>query len=118
MNTAVFDSLPMDQLDAAPAAPATDWLWHGYVARGNLTLLTSLWKAGKTTLLAGLLQHLGTGKSFLGHQCTPAQALIVSEESRQHWIERLRTMPVGPHARLMARPFVGRPSAEDRKSVV
>jgi hypothetical protein len=32
-----------------------DWVWEGLVARGNLTLLTSQWKAGKTTLLSVLL---------------------------------------------------------------
>ena len=37
--------------------PAADWLLHGFVARGNLTLLTSLWKAGKTTLLSLLLSR-------------------------------------------------------------
>ena len=50
----------MDRLDP-PAAPSTvPWLWHGLVARGKVTLLTSVWKAGKTTLLTGLLRELGT----------------------------------------------------------
>src|SRR5207249_5540967 len=31
------------------------WLWHGLLGPGKLTLLTSLWKSGKTTLLAHLL---------------------------------------------------------------
>ena len=35
---------------AAVTPPAIDWLWQGFIARGNLTLLTSPWKAGKTTL--------------------------------------------------------------------
>jgi hypothetical protein len=106
----LFVTLPMDQLDAAGTNPVTDWLWHGYLARGNVTLLTSLWKAGKTTLLAGLLRQLGTGGDLLGRACAPARALVVSEESREHWAERLRTMPVGPHARLLARPFLTRPT--------
>jgi hypothetical protein len=100
----------MDQLDVAGTNPITDWLWHGYLARGSLTLLTSLWKAGKSTLLTGVLQRLGSGDAFLGHACAPARALVVSEESRDHWAERLRTIPVGPHARLMARPFLARPT--------
>jgi hypothetical protein len=105
-----FAALPMDQLDAAGINPGVDWLWHGYLARGNLTLLTSLWKAGKTTLLTGLLRQLATGGTFLDHDCVPAKALVVSEESRELWAERLRTMPVGPHARLLARPFLTRPT--------
>jgi hypothetical protein len=28
------------------------WLWHGYLAPGALTLLTSQWKSGKTTLIS------------------------------------------------------------------
>src|SRR3954454_20231032 len=100
----------MDQLDAAGSnRPATDWLWHGYLARGNLTLLTSLWKSGKTTLLAGLLRQLGAGDRFLGLPCAAGRALVISEESPQLWAGRLRTIPVGQHARLMSRPFRGRP---------
>ena len=57
-----FEALQMDRLcDAGINKPAIDWLWQGYLARGSLTLLTSLWKAGKTTLLTGLLQRLGSG---------------------------------------------------------
>src|SRR5438128_7973626 len=101
----------MDRLcDAGINKPAIDWLWQGYLARGSLTLLTSLWKAGKTTLLTGLLQRLGSGGDFLGQACVAARALVVSEESRELWAERLRTMPIGAHARLLARPFLTRPT--------
>ena len=53
MNALRFEPRPMDQLDLVPQASVTDWLLHGYLARGNITLLTSQWKAGKTTLLVG-----------------------------------------------------------------
>ena len=43
------------------ATPEIDWLWQGYLAGGNLTLLTSQWKTGKTTLLALLLDRLRQG---------------------------------------------------------
>jgi hypothetical protein len=33
------------------APRAIPWLWEGYLAPGALTLLTSLWKSGKTTLV-------------------------------------------------------------------
>jgi hypothetical protein len=102
----------MDQIAGAATKSTTDWLWHGYLARGNLTLLTSLWKAGKTTLLTGLLQRLGDGQPFLGRDCAPARALIVSEESAELWGDRSRTMPVGPHSRLLPRPFLTRPTPE------
>jgi len=118
MNSLTFMSHPMDKLDQLPASSPTDWLWHGYIARGNLTLLTSLWKAGKTTLVTGLLQHLADGQSFLGRACVASRTLMVSEESPQHWVERLRTMPVASGARVMSRPFLTRPTSEQWESLV
>jgi len=46
---------------ATTAVSAIDWLWHGFLARGNFTLLTGQWKGGKTTLLAMLLARRHTG---------------------------------------------------------
>jgi hypothetical protein len=43
-----------DDIPSKPEGPL-DWVWHGFVAPGNLTLLTGPWKAGKTTLLSALL---------------------------------------------------------------
>jgi hypothetical protein len=117
MSPNSFASLPMDQLDRARRSGAVDWLWHGYLARGSLTLLTSLWKAGKTTMLTGLLQRLGDGEPFLGRACARAKALVVSEESPDLWADRTRTMPVGPHARLLPRPFVTRPTRDDWRTL-
>src|SRR5215208_3904227 len=110
MSSPTLTSHAMDRLDEPGSPPTTPWLWDGYVARGRLTLLTSLWKAGKTTLLTGLLQRLGRGEPFLDRPCEPARALVVSEEPRDLWATRLRAMPVGSHARLLPRPFRGRPS--------
>jgi hypothetical protein len=104
--------LPMDQLDNPDETPDEEWIWDGFLARGNITLLTSLWKSGKTTLLAGLLRQLGTAGELLGRPCISARAVIVSEESRTHWRTRQRVMPMGPHARLLARPFLTRPTIE------
>jgi AAA domain len=113
MSPKSFAILPMDNLGDFENNPAVDWLWHGYLARGNLTLLTSLWKAGKTTLVAGLLRAVAVGGDFLGCRCQRARALVVSEESREHWAERLRLIPVGGSARLMPRPFLARPTPDD-----
>lgn len=103
--------IPLDALDAQPAAELAPWLWHGYLMPGDVTLLTSQWKTGKTTLLTGLLRALGPGESFLGRAVRPGRAWVVSEESVAQWGERVRAKPVGPHARLLARPFRGRPDA-------
>lgn len=42
------------------------WLWDGYLAPGNLTLLTSQWKSGKTTLISILLSRLREGGQLAG----------------------------------------------------
>ena len=62
MNTTAFESFPFDQLSSRTSQSEPDWLWSGFLARGDITLLTSGWKLGKTTLLAGVLRRsvLGT----------------------------------------------------------
>ncbi|MSR53093.1 MAG: AAA family ATPase [Gemmataceae bacterium] len=110
---AAFRPLAMDHIDTAQAGTATDWLWHGLIARGNITLFTSQWKAGKTTLITGLLQAFAAGGTFLNRKVASTRALVVSEESRQTWADRLQRMPVGKHCQLLARPFPRRPSPEE-----
>src|SRR6516225_7966421 len=61
----------VDSLAAAsPEAP--DWLWRGCLAPSQLTLLTSLWKSGKTTLLLVLLARMKAGGDLLGMPVRPA----------------------------------------------
>ena len=55
-----FEALSLTDLRRAAEA-RTPWLWRGYLAPGNVTLLTSQWKAGKTTLMATLLARMGAG---------------------------------------------------------
>ena len=111
-DEAVLTRVPMDRLDIPSIPSITDWLWHGLIARGNMTLFTSRWKAGKTTLLTGLLQQFAAGGTFLDRAVAPAKVLVLSEESQQTWAERLRRMPVGAHCQLVSRPFRRRPSLE------
>jgi RecA-family ATPase len=118
MSPKSFAVMPMDRLSHFENKAALDWLWDGYLARGNLTLLTSLWKAGKTTLVAGLLRALQSEGEFLGRHSRLAKALVVSEESCEHWVERLRLIPVGPHSGLMPRPFLTRPTPTDWNELI
>jgi RecA-family ATPase len=108
-----FELFPLDSPEAEEQAAPSDWLWHGYLARGDLTLLTSQWKAGKTTLLTGLLHQFAAGGELLGQAVTPAKIIVVSEESRQHWTARKQEIPLGGHVRLLARPFPARPAPAD-----
>jgi len=78
------------------------------LARGCLTLLTSQWKSGKTTLLAHLLAKMETGQPFAGLPVQQGRALIISEESQALWFERARKLGLKDH-RLTCRPFEGIP---------
>jgi AAA domain len=118
MTSITFRKIPMNEVQANSEAPGGSWLWDGYLAPGNVTLLTSQWKTGKTTLLTGLLRCLERGESFLGRTLSAGKALVVSEESTDQWAERLRRMPVGPHAQLLARPFVRRPTFDEWNALI
>jgi len=113
-----LDPIPMDSVVFGPAGPQGDWLWHGYLAAGDLTLLTSRWKSGKTTLISGLLQRLGTGEPFLNRATRPARVLYVSEEAERHWAERRAVFPIGNHVGLLSQPFFGAPDASDWRSLL
>jgi hypothetical protein len=51
-------------LEQLPPTPLT-WLWHGYLGPGKVTLLTSQWKSGKTTLVSRLLARAQQGGGAL-----------------------------------------------------
>lgn len=89
------------------------WLWHGYLASGAITLLTSQWKAGKTTLLSVLLKKLGGGGRLAGLPVAPARAIVVSEEGTARWAARDRQLAFGGHVGWVCRPFRGRPKPGD-----
>ncbi len=87
-----------------PAAPDVPWLWHGYLAPGNITLLTSQWKSGKTTLLSVLLARRAAGGGFGGRPLKPGRTAVVSEESREVWEQRRRTLNFGDAVAFFCRP--------------
>ena len=91
-------------------APTTQWLWHGLLSPGKLTLLTSLWKSGKTTLLAHLLAQRRRGGDFLDLAVAPGMSLVVSEEPRDLWADRGRRFHLGQEIAVLTRPFTGRPT--------
>jgi hypothetical protein len=45
---------------------ATNWLWQGYLVPGGVTVLTSQWKAGKSTLISVLLARMKAGGLLAG----------------------------------------------------
>jgi hypothetical protein len=99
-----------DNLAKADQEP--DWIWQGLVAPRHITLLTGLWKAGKTTLLAHLLHHRRQGGTLLGQTVTPGVTTVITEELRPHWRARIELLSPGPNVCFFFRPFDGRPTQE------
>src|SRR5690348_4131710 len=86
------------------------WLWQGYVAAGNVTLLTSQWKTGKTTLVSVLLSKMKAGGDLAGLAVQPGKAVVLSEEGPSHWLTRARKLGLGGHVGWLCRPFPGKPT--------
>lgn len=82
-----------------------NWFWHGYFARHTTTLLSSLWKAGKTTLIAHLLKALETGGLFCGRMVRPTRVLYATEEPESVWARRRDKIGFGDHVHFQIRPF-------------
>lgn len=99
------------------AGPGARWLWPGFLAFGFITLLTALWKAGKTTLIADLIGKMGHGAS-LGEKIAPGRCLVISEESPSIWRDRCDDVGIGDHAEFVIRPFKIRPSFEEWRAFI
>jgi hypothetical protein len=95
------------------AGRLTRWLWQGYLAVGEVTLLTSLWKSGKTTLVSVLLARMKTAGSLAGLPLAAGRAVIVSEEGPSMWLERTQVVPFDNHVYWFLRPFKGKPPLDD-----
>ena len=115
-SASVFHAKSLGQ--AAPFNGETNWLWRGYLAPGRLTLLTSLWKSGKTTLLAVLLSRMQKGGELLGLPVRPAKALVISEESPDLWHMRHERLTFGGEIRLISRPFAAKPTDRDWRALI
>jgi hypothetical protein len=114
-SPAFAEPVPASQLGGG--APP-DYVWQGYVARNSYTLLISLWKAGKTTLLAHLLAAMGTSKPLCGLTVTGGTVLVVTEESARLWAQRRDRLKIGDNVLFDVRPFKGRPSLGDWQAYV
>jgi hypothetical protein len=98
---------------AAESREPLPWLWHGFLSPGKVTLLTSQWKAGKTTLLSILLARLRTGGQLAGLPVAAGKALVVSEESRHDWRPRCQRLGLLEHVHFLCRPFKAKPTMEE-----
>ncbi|MFL5338743.1 MAG: AAA family ATPase [Gemmataceae bacterium] len=102
-------AVKLGQLSVATAATAA-WLWDGYLAAGKVTLLTSLWKMGKTTLLSVLLARMKAGGELAGRAVRAGGAVVVTEESPDYWVERGRRLALDPDLVFFCQPFRAKPT--------
>ncbi|HMF15398.1 MAG TPA: AAA family ATPase [Gemmataceae bacterium] len=101
---------PLWSGDLAAAAPEPfAWLWQGFLAPGNVTPLTSRWKAGKTTLVSILVSRMGAGGALAGLPLAAGRAVVVTEESPAQWQQRSGRLDFGNHVCWICRPFAGLP---------
>src|SRR5262245_8777341 len=105
------DPVPFSQLRGGE--DGADWIWHGFLARGGITLLSALWKVGKTTMLAHLLKALERGTPFCGLNTAPAKIMYVTEEPESLWAVRVNQIGLGDWCRGQIRPFKFKPYPAD-----
>ena len=116
MSAAHDDSLSLPSLRwglaalRSVASPDRRWLWHGYLAPGAVTLLTSQWKIGKTTLTSILLSRMKNGGTLAGLSVAAGRAIILSEETDGQWLQRGERLGLKNHVGWYCRPFRGRPN--------
>lgn len=94
-----------------------DWLWRGMLAPRQITLLTAMWKTGKTTFIAGLLARLKAGGDYCGLKVRPGRALVVSEEEEKLWLSRAQKLDLS-HVRFLCKPFRGRPTVDEWEALL
>jgi hypothetical protein len=94
------------------------WLFEGLVARAAVTLLTSQWKAGKTTLLSMLLARRAGGGALAGLAVAAGKTVVVTEESEAIWADRARIYSFGGQVCFVPRPFLGVPNRDEWQALI
>jgi hypothetical protein len=82
-----------------------NWIWQGFIATGNVTLLTSQWKSGKTTLLCILLNLRVRGGELGGLAVKPGRTVIICEEPMDLWDSRIDKHQLDDTVCFISRPF-------------
>jgi len=96
---------------------AVDYIWQGWAARGHISLLIGLWKAGKTTLLSHLLHATADGGD-VGGKVNPCKAVVVTEESSSLWKRRRDDLGIGGNVEFVIRQFKSKPTLTQWSSFV
>jgi hypothetical protein len=101
-----------------PSDTPLDWIWAGLLGPGQVTLLTGLWKTGKTTLLSHLLAHRQSGTPLLDLPVRPGRTVVVTEETRKVWRRRQDKLGFGRDVCFFFRPFRSRPTPDQFRALI
>jgi hypothetical protein len=85
------------------------WIVHGWLAVGEVTLLSALWKAGKTTLMTHLIRTMESGGDFCGFSVSKTGVIYVTEEAQHRWAERRDSLGLGDSTKFLCRPLLAKP---------
>jgi hypothetical protein len=99
---------PIPITELGPSTPPA-WVWTGYVAKGHTTLLTGVWKGGKSTLIGHLLHDLTAGGGLVPEPLG-GKVLVVTEEGHTLWCRRRDDLDLGEDVHILSRPFKARAS--------
>ncbi len=102
-NTISYTPLLLSQLSSEENP--VEWVWEGFLARKHLTLLSALWKAGKTTLITNLLKVMQEEGNLAGQKTHKANVLILSEESGTIWARRRDEHDITLPVWILSRPI-------------
>ena len=90
-----------------------EWLWHNFIPKQTITILSGLPKAGKTTLLRAAIAQMENGGACCGRRIEACRVLYVSEEGARTWKPRCEQFGIKDHVILSCVPFMGRPTMRD-----
>jgi hypothetical protein len=110
-NQSVSGEIWSNEIPTESAQPP-QWIWQGFIAPGNVTLLTSHWKSGKTTLLCVLSSLRVTGGMLGGLPVRPGKTVVVSEEPISFWAQRVTRHRLAESVCFIPQPFRGIPTEE------
>lgn len=98
-----YNPLPLS--DLSQYENPVEWIWEGYLAKGHQTLLSALWKAGKTTLITHFLKCLQDEQELAGQKTHKSNVLILSEESDSIWARRREESGITLPVWILSRPI-------------
>lgn len=69
-------------IDFTGSIPQTEWIWEGYIAKGDLVLLSGIPKLGKSWITMALATVMANENGvFLGSKAEPGRVLYFDEEN-------------------------------------